>query len=52
VGLALSSALSITVVFAYGVSQSAELENQFVSVEIILEYTKVEPEAPLSILGK
>jgi ATP-binding cassette subfamily C (CFTR/MRP) protein 4 len=47
VGLAISSVLLLSGMFQWGVRQSAEVENQMVSVERIMDYTKLEPEAPL-----
>jgi ATP-binding cassette subfamily C (CFTR/MRP) protein 4 len=47
VGLAVSSAMSLTGWFQYGMRQSAEVENLMTSVERTLEYAKLEPEAPL-----
>ncbi|KAJ3191281.1 Multidrug resistance-associated protein 4 [Irineochytrium annulatum] len=46
VGLLLSYGLSLVGLFQWAVRQSAEVENLMVSVERILEYTKLEPEAP------
>ena len=47
IGLAISLAMTMSVVFQFGVRQSVEVENQMISVERVLEYTKLEPEAPL-----
>ncbi|ODN02112.1 Multidrug resistance-associated protein 4 [Orchesella cincta] len=47
VGLAVSSAMMLTGMLQWGVRQSAEVENQMVSVERVMEYTKIEPEAAL-----
>ena len=46
-GLALSSALMLTGVTQWGVVQSAELESHMTSVERIIEYSRIEPEAGL-----
>ncbi|XP_018014259.1 ATP-binding cassette sub-family C member 4 isoform X1 [Hyalella azteca] len=48
VGLAISSAMSLSGMFQWGVRQSAEVENQMTSVERVLEFSKLEPEAPLT----
>ena len=47
IGLAISLAMTMSVVFQFGVRQSVEVENQMTSVERALDYSKVEPEAPL-----
>nr|AKC42147.1 ABCC4 [Petromyzon marinus] len=46
VGLALSYAMSLTGMFQWGVRQSAEVESYMTSVERVLEYSELEPEAP------
>ncbi|XP_054155290.1 ATP-binding cassette subfamily C member 4-like [Oppia nitens] len=46
-GLALSSALMLTGMTAWGVRQSAEMESQMTSVERIVEYSRLPQEAPL-----
>ncbi|XP_037285276.2 ATP-binding cassette sub-family C member 4 isoform X2 [Rhipicephalus microplus] len=53
VGLAIANALMLTGMFQWGVRQSAEIESQMTSVERVLEYSNVEPEAQLeSLPGK
>ncbi|CAG2102490.1 unnamed protein product [Medioppia subpectinata] len=47
-GLALSSALMLTGVTAWGAQQSAEMESQMTSVERIIEYSKLPQEAALT----
>ncbi|CAL4094228.1 unnamed protein product, partial [Meganyctiphanes norvegica] len=47
IGLAISSAMLLSGMFQWGVRQSAEVENQMTSVERVLEYSKLEPEAAL-----
>ncbi|CAG2113771.1 unnamed protein product, partial [Medioppia subpectinata] len=47
-GLALSSALMLTGVTAWGVRQSAEMESQMTSVERIIEYSRLPQEAALT----
>ncbi|XP_068230341.1 ATP-binding cassette sub-family C member 4-like isoform X1 [Palaemon carinicauda] len=47
IGLAISSAMMLSGMFQWGVRQSAEVENQMTSVERVLEYSQLEPEAPL-----
>ncbi|XP_070582140.1 ATP-binding cassette sub-family C member 4-like [Ptychodera flava] len=48
-GLILSSAINLTAAFQYTVRQSAMVENMITSVERVVEYTKLEPEAPLEL---
>lgn len=47
VGLAITQILAITAWFQWGMRQSAEISNQLVSVERVLEYTKLEREENL-----
>ncbi|XP_065203724.1 probable multidrug resistance-associated protein lethal(2)03659 isoform X2 [Planococcus citri] len=47
VGLAITQAIGLTGMFQWGMRQSAELENQMTSVERVLEYGNVTPEANL-----
>lgn len=44
IGLALTQAMSLTGMLQWGVRQSAEISNQMMSVERILEYRDLEPE--------
>ncbi|XP_033100013.1 multidrug resistance-associated protein 4-like [Anneissia japonica] len=46
-GLSFSYVLSLMGAFQWGVRQTAELENLMTSTERVLEYTDIEPEAPL-----
>ncbi|KAF2351830.1 ABC transporter type 1 transmembrane domain [Trinorchestia longiramus] len=48
VGLAISSAMGLSGMFQWGVRQSAEVENQMTSVERVIEFSKLKPEAPLT----
>lgn len=50
VGLAISSALLLSGMFQWGVRQSTEVESQMTSVERVLEYSKLKPEASLTSL--
>ena len=45
VGLAISGILVLSMNFQWGMRQSAELENLMTSVERILEYGELKPEA-------
>ncbi|KAJ6216249.1 hypothetical protein RDWZM_007406 [Blomia tropicalis] len=51
-GLALSMALGLTGMTQWGVRQSAEVENHMTSVERVIEYSNLEPEAELESLYK
>lgn len=44
VGLAITQALTITGLFQWAIRQSAEVVNQLVHVERVLEYSNLEPE--------
>lgn len=44
VGLAITQSLTLTGLLQTGIRQSAEVSNQLMSVERILEYSKLEPE--------
>jgi ATP-binding cassette subfamily C (CFTR/MRP) protein 4 len=45
VGLAISSCIMLTGMLQWGVRQSAEVENLMTSVERVMEYSRLEPEA-------
>jgi hypothetical protein len=48
IGLAIYSALSLcSNMFQWGIHQTAEIENQMTSVERVIEYSLLEPEAAL-----
>ncbi|KAL5005221.1 hypothetical protein ScPMuIL_018677 [Solemya velum] len=47
VGLSMTYAMTLMGMFQWGVRQSAEVENQMISVERVLEYTNLPSEAPL-----
>ncbi|KYN30072.1 hypothetical protein ALC57_00470, partial [Trachymyrmex cornetzi] len=47
VGLAITQSIGLTGMFQWDMRQSAELENQMISMERILEYNKVDSEPPL-----
>ncbi|XP_023930136.1 multidrug resistance-associated protein 4 isoform X1 [Lingula anatina] len=47
VGLAVTYSMALMGMFQWGVRQSAEVENQMTSVERVLEYSRLTPEAPL-----
>ncbi|CAL8127054.1 unnamed protein product [Orchesella dallaii] len=47
IGLSIAAAMSLTGMFQWGVRQSAECENQMISVERVKEYADLEPEASL-----
>lgn len=46
-GLTISTAMGLAL-FQYGIRQSAEMVNLMTSVDRILEYGKISPEAPLT----
>lgn len=51
-GLAITQILAITGLVQWGMRQSAEISNQLVSVERVLEYTKLESEENLETSPK
>ncbi|KAK9504177.1 hypothetical protein O3M35_010565 [Rhynocoris fuscipes] len=51
VGLALTQANGLTGILQWGVRQSAEVDNNMVSVKRILQFTKLEQEPPLHSTG-
>ncbi|XP_076453870.1 ATP-binding cassette sub-family C member 4-like isoform X2 [Babylonia areolata] len=52
VGLSVTYAMTLMGMFQWGVRQSAEVENQMVSVERVLEYSRLPSEASLESSGK
>lgn len=50
-GLAISSAMTISTLAFWGFLQTTEMENQLTSVERLLEYCDLEPEAPWEVQG-
>ncbi|XP_037042894.1 multidrug resistance-associated protein 4-like [Bradysia coprophila] len=46
-GLAISNALMLTLIFSFGVSQVTMLDNQLIAVERVLEYTDIPSEGDL-----
>lgn len=50
-GLAISSGITISGLAYWGFLQTAEMENQLTSVERLLEYCDLKPEAPWEIEG-
>ena len=49
VGLAVTSCIALTGMLQWGVRQSAEVENLMTSVERVMEYSRLEQEAPAQI---
>lgn len=47
VGLAILSSINLVGMCQWGMRQTAELENQMISVERVIEYAKLTPEPPL-----
>ncbi|XP_071820242.1 ATP-binding cassette sub-family C member 4-like [Apostichopus japonicus] len=47
VGVLLNNTLHLTTIFQFTVRQTAFIENEMTSVERVIEYTKLKPEAPL-----
>ncbi|XP_050068097.1 ATP-binding cassette sub-family C member 4-like [Anopheles maculipalpis] len=52
VGLAITQVFNLIFMCQWGMRQTAELENQMTSVERVVEYAEVEPEASLVSIGK
>ncbi|XP_045130925.1 ATP-binding cassette sub-family C member 4-like isoform X2 [Portunus trituberculatus] len=51
-GLAISSAMSLSGVLFWGIYQTTQVQNELVSVERLLDYCDLEPEAQWEIEGK
>lgn len=52
VGLAITQVMAMTGMIQWGMRQNAEVANQMMSVERVLEYTQIAPEANLRDRGK
>ncbi|XP_048515444.1 ATP-binding cassette sub-family C member 4-like isoform X2 [Athalia rosae] len=55
VGLAITQSMSLTFIIQWGMRQSAEVANQLMSVERVIEYTQLKPEPNLrdtAVVGK
>lgn len=52
VGLAITQIFNLIAMCQWGMRQTAELENNMTSVERIIEYVNLEPEAPLELENK
>ncbi|XP_053982537.1 ATP-binding cassette subfamily C member 4-like isoform X1 [Hylaeus volcanicus] len=52
VGLAITQVMAMTGMIQWGMRQNAEVANQMMSVERVLEYTQIEPEPNLRDRGK
>lgn len=50
-GLAISNALMLTVIFSFGVSQLTMLDNQLIAVERVVEYIDIPAEGELVTPG-
>lgn len=51
-GLAISNALMLTLIFSFGVSQLTMLDNQLIAVERVLEYVDLPSEGQLETSGR
>ena len=52
IGLAITSAMSLSSILFWGLYQTTEMENYLTSAERLLEYCDLESEAPWEIQGE
>ena len=52
VGLTLALAITLGELLSFGMTRCADLQNEMVSVERVIEFSETEPEAPLTVPRK